>query len=802
MFSPAAPMQLKTRLPLVLAVTALVPMLVIFFIAMLHSARQAGEMSIRAAQSEVLSAAALFNAYFSQRKSEISTLARQPALRTMDFNQIKPILNTEKQSHHGVYEKFIVGHADGSFHNTEGGNPHHKMLRTFDDSDPQAKIKTIKQRDYWQYTINNNIEQLPRVYVSEPMISYTTGVKQIVVAASVLSHDNKVVGLLGGSIPWREVDRLIVNVKDHVLQQFGSQAKFMLVSNTGIYMYHWNTNKTIQHQYKDGNFVLNDIGEKASTINRITKEQDPLLKALGIKMIAGLEGHGQLMLDNQTHAFIFYAPIPAANYSLAVVLPEQVVFASVQTLKEKLLLTLTLATLLSMLVAWWIAYRLYSPISRLTYAAKSLAKGHYNVHLKTKGSDEIAELSRTFETMRDTIYARESDLESRVEKRTQALEKAKREAEFAVTAKSRFLANMSHEIRTPMNGILGTIQLLEQEASFNKEQKHLLKLASVSGSNLLTLINDILDISKLEQGQINLYEEPFELKSTIAHLLHLTQSRAQSKPIALSHSIVTDTPVEIVSDKHRLQQVLLNLLSNAYKFTIQGEISILVQLNPNDATQLLFAVKDTGIGIKKEQQNKIFDPFCQEDDSTTKRFGGTGLGLSICQQLVSLAGGIIYCESTPKEGATFAFTWPFKPCCLIDYSAAKTDQCMQLSGKILLAEDNAINQVVISAMLEKFGLRVVLAKDGQQVLEKVAQTYFDLILMDIHMPKMDGIEATKHLRMHPQYSQMVIIAITANVFLEDIATYYSAGMDDFVAKPVEMAKLESVLSKWLGVKNR
>ncbi|KZN44585.1 hybrid sensor histidine kinase/response regulator [Pseudoalteromonas luteoviolacea] len=794
-------MRLKTRLPLVLAITALVPMLIIFFIAMIHSTRQAGEMSIRAAQSEVLNAAAIFNAYFSQRKSEIATLARQPVLQTMNFDQIRPILLAEKNAHNGVYEKFILGRQDGSFHNTEGGNPHHGMRRTFDDKNPNAKVKTIIKRDYWQNTISNNVDGLPLVYVSEPMISYTTGVKQIVVAASILGQDNRVTGLLGGSIPWREVDRLVDNVKGHVLAQFGEQAKLMLVSSTGVYMYHWDMDKTIQYKHIDGKYVLNDIGEKSSVITRITKEQDPSLQKLGLKMIAGFEGHGQFMLDPHTQAFVFYAPILASNYSLAVVLPENVVFASAYAIKEKLIVILTLATLVSMLVSWWIAYRLYSPISRLTFAANSLAKGQYDVHLKAKGDDEISELSRTFEVMRNTIYARESDLESRVERRTQALEKAMHAAEMAVSAKSRFLANMSHEIRTPMNGILGTIQLLEQEANFSKEQKHLLKLANVSGSNLLTLINDILDISKLEQGQISLYEEPFELKKTVDHLLHLTQSRARSKPITMLYTIVPNTPLEIASDKHRLQQVLLNLLSNAYKFTTQGEVALFIQLNPKNNAQLLFTVKDTGIGIKAEQQEKIFDPFCQEDDSTTKRFGGTGLGLSICQQLVTLAGGTLSCESRPGEGATFTFTWPYSPCCLIESSEGEHTQCARLNGHVLLAEDNAINQVVICAMLEKLGLRVDLAKDGQQVLEKIEQDYFDLILMDVHMPKMDGIEATKHIRAHPKYSQMVIIAITANVFLEDIATYYSAGMDDFVAKPVEMTKLESVLSKWLGIKN-
>ncbi|KZN29790.1 hypothetical protein N474_16650 [Pseudoalteromonas luteoviolacea CPMOR-2] len=793
-------MQLKTRLPLVLATTALVPMLVIFFIAMLHSAKQAEEMSIRAAQSEVLNGAAIFDSYFSQRKSEIATLSRHSVVRSMQFSDIKPILIDEKQAHEGKYEKFILGRTDGSFHNTEGGNPHHGMRRTFDDKDPHAKIKTISKRDYWHYTVSNNIDQTPRVYVSEPMISYTTGVTQIVVAASIFDSNNQVTGLVGGSIPWREVDRLVMRTQAHVLQQFGEQAKFMLVSSIGSYMYHWNKEKNIQYKHVDGHHVLNEIGEKTSIIYRVTKERELALREIGIKMIAGLEGYGRFSLNDSSDAFAFYAPIKSANYSLAVVLPEQVVFASVYELQDKLLWTLFIATLVSMAIAWWIAYRLYYPISKLTHAAQSLAKGQYDIHLKAKGADEIAELSRTFESMRDTISKRESDLESRVEKRTQALAQAKHDAEQAASAKSRFLANMSHEIRTPMNGILGTIQLLEQEADFNQEQKLLLKIASMSGSNLLTLINDILDVSKLEQGQISLHEEPFDLRDAVGHLMQLTQSKAQSKPITMCYYFEDSAPTEVVSDKHRLQQVLLNLLSNAYKFTEEGKITVHVQVHKSNPSFLQFSVSDTGIGIAKDKQPKIFDPFCQEDDSTTKRFGGTGLGLNICQQLVSLAGGELSCESTQGIGATFYFSWPFSPCCLVTQSSVKP-QSSKLQGHILLAEDNAINQVVICTMLEKLGLSVELATDGLQVLEKVSKSSFDLILMDVHMPNMDGIEATKRLRIQPEFCNLIIIAITANVFLEDVASYYSAGMDDFVGKPVEIEKLESVLGKWLRVKN-
>ncbi|KZN69779.1 hybrid sensor histidine kinase/response regulator [Pseudoalteromonas luteoviolacea] len=793
-------MQLKTRLPLVLAIAALLPMLVIFFIAMLHSAKQAEEMSIRAAQSEVLNAAAIFDNYFSLRKSEVATLARHTALRSMQFSDIKPILLSEKLAHQDTYEKFILGRTDGSFHNTEGGNPHQNMLRTFDDKNPSAKPKTIAKRDYWQYTISNNVEQSARVYVSEPMISYTTGVTQVVVAASIIDSNNQVVGLLGGSIPWIEVERLVARAKAHVLQQFGEQAKFMLVSSMGTYMYHWTKAKNIQYKHVDGRHVLNEIGEKTSTIYQITRERDPKLRDIGVKMIAGFEGYGRFYLDDKSTAFAFFAPIKSANYSLAVVLPEQVVFSSVYALQSKLLWILVVATLITMGIAWWIAYRLYYPISKLTYAAQSLAQGQYDIHLKPKGNDEISELSRTFELMRDMISKRESDLEYRVEKRTQALAKAKHIAELAASAKSRFLANMSHEIRTPMNGILGTIQLLEQEQNFNKEQKHLLKLASISGSNLLTLINDILDISKLEQGQIRLYEEPFNLQTAVDHLMQLTQSKVDCKPITMSYYIDTDVPTELVSDKHRLQQVLLNLLNNAYKFTAEGKITIHIRVYKANPHFLQFTVSDTGVGIAQDKQTKIFDPFCQEDDSTTKRFGGTGLGLSICKQLVSLAGGEITCESIHGKGATFYFNWPFAPCCLINQSNEKP-RCTQLAGHILLAEDNAINQVVICTMLEKLGLSVELATDGRQVLEKVAQSNFDLILMDIHMPNMDGIQATKRLRLQPECYKLIIIAITANVFLEDIATYYSSGMDDFIGKPVEIAKLESVLSKWLRVKD-
>ncbi|MCF2907205.1 ATP-binding protein [Pseudoalteromonas sp. DL2-H2.2] len=796
-------MQLKTRLMVILGLTALAPMLVIFLLAMLHSTEQAKRLSISAAQAKVYNAAAIFDRYFAKRKSEVATLARQPTLKTMNFEQIAPILHSEKAAHQQTYEKFILGRPDGSFHNTEGGNPFQNMLRTFDDKAPDSRKRTITRRDYWQQTIGRNVNQKAEVYVSEPMISYTTGVKQIVVAATILANDGKVAGLLGGSIPWREIDRLVQAVSKQVVHQFYDNARFMLVSQEGIYMYHWQPDKIIQLKREQGQFVVNDIGEKIAIRLKVTEESDPQLQEIGLKMIAGFNGYAKLaQTPTRPKSYIFYAPVKSAGYSIALTLPEHVVFAPVYALRQQLLIILGFAVAISLLVAWRFSNSIYQPIAKLTKAAQALTQGNFNVSLSTRGKDELANLGRAFAQMRDKVFQRESELEQRVDERTEALELAKLAAEEAANAKSRFLANMSHEIRTPMNGILGTLQLLNQQNNFNEEQATLIRVANESGQSLLTLINDILDISKLDQGEVSLYFEPFDLHAVLHHLEQLFSEKVIEKRLRFQLAIGDTVPKEVVSDKHRLQQVLLNLLNNAIKFTHEGFIRLEVENIGNmEQVMLKFTVADSGIGIAKDKLPHIFNPFYQEDESTTRRYGGSGLGLCICQQIIELCGGHLNCQSQQGKGTQFDFNWPVAPCCLIYSEDSDQITLGALHGHVLLAEDNAVNQIVTKAILEKLGLSVTIVTDGQQALQQLEKEHYDLVLMDMHMPNMDGIEATKAIRKMPQHLQLTIIALTANVLIKDIESCFAAGMDDYISKPIALEQLKTVLDKWLAVKN-
>lgn len=792
-------MRLKVRLIAVLLFTSLLPLLVVFVLSITHSSEQARRLSIQGALAQVGNAAALFERYFIQRKSEIALMARDPRVQGMDFVAMRPFLIEEKRLQNNVYEKFIVGTKDGSFHNTEGGNPHQNMKRTFDDSQPYSMQKTIKKRDYWKTTVGENVDNKAMTFVSDPMISYTTGVRQIVVSASILNKEQKVVGLLGGSIPWREVDRLVSLVQSQVMTQFDKEARFMLVSNYGYYMYHWDPSKVIQLKRHNDTWVLNEIGEKVSVRLKINEESNEAMRALGLKMLAGHTGVIELN-DPETHEpqHVFFAQIPAAGYSIAVAVPNSVIFGPVQELKELLWGTFIVVLVIIIGLAIKLSAQIYAPIHNLIKASKALSGGDFTYKLSNYREDELGELSRAFMKMRDQVHMRENELEKHVKERTLAFEQATEEAQHAVLIKSRFLANMSHEIRTPLNGLLGMLELLQMQSTLSADQIKLLNMGTTSGQHLLSLVNDILDISKLEEGQVELVIEDFFVSDMLDEILVMLAPTAEQKSLGLVVNCDASVPSEIKTDKVRLKQVLVNVINNGIKFTSQGSVQVQISAS-QEATQwrLQFSVIDTGIGIKPEQLERIFQPFQQADDSTTRKFGGTGLGLSICRELVTLLRGEIAIQSQYNSGTQVTF----------DISVLEGETRIKngvlsiaeqpLVGKVLVAEDNPINQMVINAMLSKLGLEVCLVEDGGLAVEQLELEAFDLILMDMHMPNLDGIEATKQIRRSQKWRGIPIIATTANVLPQDIALCYSAGMDDHLGKPLQINELRKALVRWL-----
>ena len=385
-------------------------------------------------------------------------------------------------------------------------------------------------------------------------------------------------------------------------------------------------------------------------------------------------------------------------------------------------------------------------------------------------------------------------------------------AEQANKAKSNFLANMSHEIRTPMNGILGLSELGQSENDASKLHI-LLKKIHISGSLLLNLINDILDISKIEAGQLKLSPQPFCLNHLLDGLIELYQPQAQKKHILLKYEICPQLESGYLGDDLRLRQILTNLVSNAIKFTAQGSISLRVMETPNHGpinaehqAWLRFEIQDTGKGISLEQQKRLFKKFSQADDSITREFGGTGLGLTISQKLVQLMGGAeISLQSELNQGSLFSFSLPFealspekKQQITIDHAInvlSSEYQDTQLNGHVLLVEDNEINQEVAGELLNQLGITVDIASNGEVAVNKAQNNAYDLILMDIQMPIMGGYQATQYIR---KFNATVpIVALTAAAMIEDKQKAIDTGMNDHLSKPINKQQLINVLQQWL-----
>lgn len=375
-------------------------------------------------------------------------------------------------------------------------------------------------------------------------------------------------------------------------------------------------------------------------------------------------------------------------------------------------------------------------------------------------------------------------------------------AESANQAKSLFLANMSHEIRTPLNGLLGMANLL-LEGHLGAEEKGHVKTILSSGQFLLSILNDILDFSKIEAGKIDLEMIRFNIREMLASVIQISSISAEQKGLPLSLNIDEAVPQLIRHDTVRLRQVLLNLLNNAVKFTREGCVKVDVRVTPAFAEGMLtlhFAVTDTGIGISPEAQQRIFDAFSQADVSTTRKFGGTGLGLTLSARLVSLMGGKISVQSAAGEGSCFSFSIPIERIVRPPHGRPKLTEanvCVGRSYRILVADDNLINQRVAMGLLKRRGHSVAIVSDGLQALEILRRERFDLVLMDIQMPVMDGLTAVARLREEERVAaapRQKVVALTASVLKQDVERYMAAGLDGVLSKPLQVLELDKTLA--------
>jgi CheY-like chemotaxis protein/nitrogen-specific signal transduction histidine kinase len=390
---------------------------------------------------------------------------------------------------------------------------------------------------------------------------------------------------------------------------------------------------------------------------------------------------------------------------------------------------------------------------------------------------------------------------SKIHKTIKEHKKSQKAAEISNDEKSMFLANMSHELRTPLNAIIGMSELMI-ETELNESQNDLINSINQSANILYDIINSILDFSKLEANQMGLEAAPMNIIKIVKEIETIFTHEASVKNIALNVTVNQNIP-PVLGDQVRLRQIIVNLVGNAIKFTHLGSVNLSANLmrKYKNTADVEFTISDTGIGFNDETKSKIFQPFVQEDESITRKFGGTGLGLPICKSLIEMYGGELKIKSAVGEGSTFSFIISFK-LTEIDYSINETKKVLdanQITGRILVAEDNKTNQKLLQMQLQKYKYEVNIVDNGQEVVEEYFENPYDLIIMDCQMPIMDGYCATLIIRQQEELfnKHIPIIALTASALKEDKERCIQTGMDDYITKPVKIQTLHQTIQKWL-----